>query len=171
MGIAKYLRLSESDGDLGVDGKDESNSIENQRLLLDNFIEARDDLEGEVYEYVDDGFSGTNFDRPSFKRMIEDAKKGKINCIIVKDLSRLGRDYILAGDYIEQIFPMLQVRFIAVNNSYDSAKTTGQNASFDVAISNLINTFYSRDLSKKMKAANKVRWKNGVSTASHAPFG
>lgn len=77
MRIAKYLRLSESDGDLGVDGKDESNSIENQRLLLDSFIEARDDLEGEVYEYVDDGFSGTNFDRPSFKRMIEDAKKGK----------------------------------------------------------------------------------------------
>lgn len=145
MGIAKYLRLSESDGDLGVDGKDESNSIENQRLLLDSFIEGRDDLDGEVYEYVDDGFSGTNFDRPSFKRMIEDAKKGKINCIIVKDLSRLGRDYIVAGDYIEQIFPMLQVRFIAVNNNYDSVKTIGQNAGFDVAISNLINTFYSRE--------------------------
>ena len=171
MGIAKYLRLSESDGDLGIDGKDESNSIENQRLLLDNYIEAREDLVGEVYEYVDDGFSGTNFDRPAFKRMIEDAKKGIINCIVVKDLSRLGRDYIVAGDYIEQIFPLLQVRFIAANNGYDSAKTMGQNAGFDVAISNLINTFYSRDLSKKLKAANKVRWKNGVSTSGHAPFG
>lgn len=171
MEIAIYLRLSESDGDLGVDGKDESNSIENQRMLLHNYIEARDDLDGEIVEYVDDGYSGTNFDRPAFKRMIEDAKKGKIQIIIVKDLSRLGRDYIVAGDYIEQIFPLLQVRFIAANNGYDSGSHTGRNRGFDIAISNLINTFYSRDLSKKMKAANKIRWKNGISTAGHAPFG
>lgn len=171
MSIAIYLRLSEADGDRGADGKDESNSIENQRTLLHHFIESRDDLDGEVVEYVDDGFSGTNFNRPAFKRMIEDAKKGKVQVVIVKDLSRLGRDYIVAGDYIEQIFPLLNVRFIAANNGYDSTSVSGRNPGLDVAISNLINTFYSRDLSKKLKAANKVRWKNGISTSGHAPFG
>ena len=171
MSIAIYLRLSQSDGDLGVDGKDESNSIENQRMLLQEYVEAREDLEGEIVEYVDDGYSGTNFNRPSFKRMIEDAKKGLIRVILVKDLSRLGRDYITAGDYIEQIFPLLQVRFIAVNNNYDSNKFSGGTMGFDMAVSNLINTFYSRDLSKKMKAANKTRWKNGISTSGNAPFG
>ena len=157
MTIAIYLRLSEADGDLGIDGKDESNSIENQRMLLHHYIEARDDLAGEIVEYVDDGYSGTNFNRPAFKRMIEDAKKGKIQVIIVKDLSRLGRDYVVAGDYIEQIFPLLQVRFIAANNGYDSAGHADGNVGFDLAVSNLINTFYSRDLSKKIKAANKIR--------------
>ena len=141
MSIAIYLRLSQSDGDLGVDGKDESNSIENQRMLLQEYVEARDDLEGEIVEYVDDGYSGTNFNRPSFKRMIEDAKKGLIRVILVKDLSRLGRDYITAGDYIEQIFPLLQVRFIAVNNNYDSNKFSGGTMGFDMAVSNLITTF------------------------------
>lgn len=171
MAIAMYLRLSESDGDLGVDGKDESNSIENQRELLYSFLNAREDLTGEVIEYIDDGYSGTNFDRPGFKKMIEDAKKGIVNTVVVKDLSRLGRDYIVAGDYIEQIFPMLNVRFIAANNGYDSIKHSGGASGFDVAINNLVNTFYSRDLSKKLKAANKVRWKQGISTAGHAPFG
>jgi DNA invertase Pin-like site-specific DNA recombinase len=169
--IALYLRLSESDGDLGVDGKDESNSIENQRLLLRDYVEEREDLEGDVQEYVDDGYSGTNFDRPAFKCMLEDAKKGNIQVIVVKDLSRLGRDYITAGDYIEQIFPMLNVRFIAANNGYDSSKFTGGTMGFDMAVSNMINTFYSRDLSKKMKAANQTRWKKGISTSGSAPFG
>ena len=121
MTIALYLRLSDADGDRGLDGKNESNSIENQRELLRSYIMARDDLEGEVIEYVDDGYTGTNFNRPAFKRMIEDAKKGIIQVILVKDLSRLGRDYITAGDYIEQIFPLLNVRFIAANNGFDSA--------------------------------------------------
>lgn len=168
---AIYLRLSESDGDLGTDGKDESNSIENQRLLLNSYLKERPDLAGEVVEYADDGYSGTNFDRPAFKRMIEDAKKGRVNVILVKDLSRLGRDYIIAGDYIEQIFPMIGVRFIAVNNRYDSADHISGTMGFDVAVSNLINTFYSRDLSKKIKSGNATKWRNGISTSSHAPYG
>lgn len=171
MKIALYLRLSESDGDLGVEGKDESNSIENQRLLLQSFLEARDDLEGDVTEYVDDGYSGTNFNRPSFKLMIEDAKKGMVNVILVKDLSRLGRDYIVTGDYIEQIFPMLNVRFIAVNNNYDSDEHRNGTMSFDVAINNLVNTFYSRDISKKLTSSHSTKWKNGVSTSGLAPYG
>lgn len=119
---ALYLRLSLADGDLGKNNKDESNSIENQRTLLVNFLQDRDDLADEYIEYVDDGYTGTNFERPEFKRMIEDAKTGKIDTIIVKDFSRFGRDYIGVGDYLEQILPILGIRFISVNNNYDSKK-------------------------------------------------
>ena len=111
---ALYLRLSLADGDLGKNNKDESNSIENQRTLLVNFLQDRDDLADEYIEYVDDGYTGTNFERPEFKRMIEDAKSGKIDTIIVKDFSRFGRDYIGVGDYLEQILPILGIRFISI---------------------------------------------------------
>lgn len=172
MMIALYLRLSESDGDLGADGKNESNSIDNQRELLRQYVTNNADWRGcEIIEYVDDGYTGTNFKRPGFQKMIEDAKKGMINTIIVKDLSRLGRDYIMAGDYIEQIFPLLGVRFIAVNSNYDSKSHEGEAMSFDAAVSNLINTLYSRDLSKKLKSANQAKWNSGVSTSGMAPFG
>lgn len=171
MKIAFYLRLSNADGDLGVDGKDESNSIENQRLLLRSYVRAREDLDGEIVEYVDDGYTGTNFNRPAFKQMIEDAKKGMVQVVLVKDLSRLGRDYIMAGDYIEHIFPMLNVRFIAANSGFDSMEHKGGNIGLDVAVSNLINTFYSRDLSQKIKSSRRIRWQNGYSTCGIAPFG
>ena len=98
MTVAFYLRLSIADGDLGKDGKDESNSIENQRDLLENYVRQHKELEGDVVEYIDDGYSGTKFDRPAFIRMIEDAKRKRFQTIIVKDLSRLGRDYIIVGD-------------------------------------------------------------------------
>ena len=114
--IAIYLRVSLADGDLGINEKDESNSIENQRLLILEYLKANNSIAGNEFEYVDDGYTGTNFDRPGFIRMIEDAKKGVIKVIVVKDLSRLGRDYIAVGDYIEQIFPMLGIRFIAIKN-------------------------------------------------------
>ena len=144
MSIGLYYRLSLADGDIGVDDKEESNSIENQRLLLTSFVASRNDLIGEIKEYIDDGFSGTNFDRPAFKRMIEDAKKGVIHTIIVKDLSRLGRDYIGVGDYLEQIFPTLGIRFIAVNSMYDSNDFMGKTVGLDVSITNLVNTLYSK---------------------------
>jgi len=169
--LAFYLRLSEADGDLGSEGKDESNSIENQRLLLQSFVDDREDIRGEVREYIDDGYTGTNFKRPAFMQMIEEAKMGKISTILVKDLSRLGRDYIIVGDYIEQIFPMLNVRFIAVNNNYDSKEHQNEAMSFDVAVSNLVNTFYSRDLSKKQTSAHKAKWQKGCSTSGTAPYG
>lgn len=126
MKIAFYLRLSIADGDLGKNEKDESNSIENQRLLLQSYLTMMEMPEDNIAEYVDDGYSGLNFNRPSFQRMIEDAKQGKIDTILVKDLSRLGRDYIGVGDYLEQIFPVLGVRFIAVNSNYDSNKYIGK---------------------------------------------
>ena len=123
MKIAFYLRLSIADGDLGKNNKDESNSIENQRILLQNYLISTEMCtDDEIAEYIDDGYSGLNFNRPAFQRMIEDAKIGKIDTIIVKDLSRLGRDYIGVGDYLEQIFPVLGVRFIAVNSYYESRR-------------------------------------------------
>lgn len=166
-----YLRLSIADGDLGKENKDESNSIDNQRSLLINFITDREDMSDEYIEYVDDGYSGTNFERPAFKKMIEDAKTGKINTIIVKDFSRFGRDYIGVGDYLEQVFPLLGIRFISLNNNYDSRDYIGKTMGLDMAIHNLVNNLYSKDISKKLKSALKVKWKNGKWTGSKPPFG
>lgn len=171
MNIAFYLRLSIADGDLGKNEKDESNSIENQRLLLQSYLTMMEIPEDNIAEYVDDGYSGLNFNRPSFQRMIEDAKQGKIDTILVKDLSRLGRDYIGVGDYLEQIFPVLGVRFIAVNSNYDSNKYIGKTMGLEMSIGNLINTLYCKDLSKKLKSALHTKWKQGVSTAGRVPFG
>lgn len=166
-----YLRLSIADGDLGNGNKDESNSIDNQRTLLVNFVQGRDDLSDEYIEYVDDGYTGTNFERPAFKRMVEDAKTGKIDTIIVKDFSRFGRDYIGVGDYLEQILPMLGIRFISMNNNYDSNDYQGRTMGMDMAIHNLVNNLYSKDISKKLKSALRVKWKNGQWTGGKPPFG
>lgn len=171
MTIALYYRLSLADGDLGKDNKEESNSIENQRLLLTAFVEAREDLESEILEYIDDGYSGTNFERPSFKEMLEDAKKGRIQVIIVKDFSRLGRDYIGVGDYLEQIFPVLGIRFIAVNSNYDSNNYVGKTMGLEMSISNLVNSLYSKDLSKKYRSAVRTKWKQGQATQGRVPYG
>lgn len=171
MNIALYYRLSIADGDLGKDDKEESNSIENQRLLLTSFVETREDLEGDISEYIDDGYSGTNFERPSFKEMLEDAKKGRIQVIIVKDLSRLGRDYIGVGDYLEQIFPVLGIRFIAVNSNYDSNNYVGKTMGLEMSISNLVNSLYSKDLSKKYRSAVRTKWKQGQATQGKVPYG
>ena len=113
---ATYLRLSRSDGD-----QQESNSIKNQRALLNDYMGKHPELH-KFDEYVDDGYSGTNFERPEFKRMMQDIEKRNVNCIIVKDLSRFGRNYIETGRYLERIFPFMGVRFIAINDHYDSAE-------------------------------------------------
>ena len=172
MKIAFYLRLSIADGDLGKNNKDESNSIENQRILLQNYLISTEMCtDDEIAEYIDDGYSGLNFNRPAFQRMIEDAKIGKIDTIIVKDLSRLGRDYIGVGDYLEQIFPVLGVRFIAVNSYYDSNDYIGRTMGLEMSFGNLINTLYCKDISKKFKSALQTKWKQGISTAGRLPFG
>lgn len=169
--IALYLRLSMADGDLGKDGKDESNSIENQRAILQDFIERRDDVSGEVIEYVDDGYSGTNFDRPAFKSMVNDMKKGQIDTMLTKDLSRLGRNYIEVGDYMEQIFPLLGVRYIAVNSNYDSNDYIGNTIGLEMSVMNLVNSLYSKDLSKKYRTAMETKWSSGHATSGRTPFG
>ena len=118
-----------------------------------------------------DGYTGTNFNRPAFQKMIVDLKQGDIKVIMVKDLSRLGRDYIGVGDYIEQIFPLMGVRFIAVNNSFDSMKLNNGTPGIEVAVSNLVNNMYSRDIAKKIRAALETNWKNGKATCTNVPFG
>lgn len=106
--VAVYMRLSRDDGD-----DRESESIENQRDIIESYIEGKDDLE-KFSEYVDDGYTGTNFNRPGFKRMLEDIENGAVNCIITKDLSRFGRDHIDTGYYLERFFPMNNIRYIAI---------------------------------------------------------
>lgn len=162
---ATYLRLSRSDGD-----QQESNSIKNQRALLNDYMGKHPELH-KFDEYVDDGYSGTNFNRPAFQKMIVDLKQGDIKVIMVKDLSRLGRDYIGVGDYIEQIFPLMGVRFIAVNNSFDSMRLNNGTPGIEVAVSNLVNNMYSRDIAKKIRAALETNWKNGKATCTNVPFG
>ncbi len=169
--IAIYLRLSLADTDLGENGKDESNSIENQRLLIRNYITAHPELLGEVVEYKDDGFTGLNFNRPAFRQMIDDAKKGYIYTIIVKDLSRFGRDYIGMGDYLEQILPSLGVRLIAINSRYDSAEQGANIVNLDVSISNMINNMYSKDISRKIRSSFVAKWNQGKNTGRSVPYG
>ena len=160
-----YLRLSRDDGD-----KEESNSITGQRELLRDFIRTRPELR-EYAVRIDDGFTGSNFERPSFKKMLEDVKAGRTNCIIVKDLSRFGRNYLDAGEYIEKIFPFLGVRFIAVNDNYDSLG--GKNASDELIIpfKNLINEAYCRDISVKVRTQLEVKRKSGQYIGAFAVYG
>ncbi len=135
-------------------------------------MESSSDLTAyEVVEFCDDGYSGTNFDRPGVKALLEEIRAGNIYCIIVKDLSRFGRNYIDIGDYLEQIFPYLGVRFIAVNDHFDSNNFDGTTAGLDVDFRNLICAMYSKDLSQKVKSAKKTRMEKGEFISSHAPYG
>ena len=148
---AIYLRLSKEDGDLSSGEKKESNSIANQRKLIEDYLSRNPEITL-VQEFCDDGYTGANFDRPDFQRMMEQVKTGKINCIIVKDLSRFGRDYIDSGRYIEKIFPSLGIRFIAINDNYDSAQSQQAGNEIILPFKNLINDSYSRDISIKIRS-------------------
>ena len=157
MTTAIYLRISSEDIDLKTGEKDESESISNQRRLLRDYVSAHADLSGsEILEFCDDGWSGTNFERPAIKELLEQVKRGKINCIVVKDLSRFGRDYITVGDYISRVFPFLGVRFISVNDGFDSINPQDID-SLDTSFRTLIYDLYSRDLSRKVRSARKAR--------------
>ena len=160
-----YLRLSRDDGD-----KEESNSITGQRELLRDYISQRPELR-EYAVRVDDGFSGSTFERPSFQKMIEDVKAGRTDCIIVKDLSRFGRNYLDAGEYIEKIFPFLGVRFIAVNDNYDSLGDKKSSDDLIIPFKNLINEAYCRDISVKIRSQLEIKRKNGQFLGSFATFG
>ena len=161
--VAVYLRLSQEDIDLHSNAaKDESNSISAQRNLIVQHIEQTPELAIlPRLEFCDDGFTGTNFNRPQFQRMIELAKMGEIGCIVVKDLSRFGRDYLEVGDYLEHIFPFLGIRFQSVNDHYDSLLHTGKTAGMDVTFRNLVYDYYSKDLSSKVKSAMRLRQQKG----------
>ena len=157
---ALYMRLSKDD-----DGTSESASITTQRKMLRSY--AADQGFQVFDEYVDDGWSGTNFDRPDFKRMIADIEAGKVNLVMTKDLSRLGRDYITAGQYTEIYFPSKGVRYIAINDGYDSDSPYTDIAPFK----NVINEMYARDTSKKIRSAFTTKMRDGAYIAAFAPYG
>lgn len=172
--VALYMRLSREDDKAIENGfvKDESNSISNQRKLLLGFLKKKPEFTDSVaVQYVDDGYSGTGFERPGFAAMMDEVKKGKIQCVIVKDFSRFGRDYIELGDYIEHIFPFMQVRFIAVNDGYDSEDYKGKTPDIDVPFRNLAYSLYSQDISDKIKSSLAVRRKKGLYVGSTPPYG
>lgn len=165
--LAKYIRLSREDENEG-----ESGSIINQRELLNAFVKNSPDLsQYEVVEFCDDGYSGTNFDRPGVNALLDEVRAGNIQCILVKDLSRFGRSYIDMGDYLEQIFPFLGVRFLSVNDRFDSNDFDGATVGLDVEFRNLIYSLYSKDLSQKVRSAKKTRMEKGEFIGSHAPYG
>ena len=167
---AMYLRLSKDDEDRGSLNKSESNSIGNQRELIKSFLREQPDIE--LYDiYVDDGFSGSNFDRPEFKRMIGDIEAGRVNCVVVKDLSRFGRDYIESGRYIQKTFPALGVRFIALTDHFDSISADTGESSIVLPVKNFINDSYCRDISTKVKSQLAVKYKNGECIAAFAAYG
>ena len=172
---AMYLRLSRDDsvkaeqGDYGT-SKAESNSIGSQRELIRSFLNGQEDME--LYDsYVDDGFSGSNFNRPEFKRMMEDIEAGRVNCVVVKDLSRFGRDYIETGRYLEKIFPALGVRFIALTDHYDSLSADTGERQIVLPVKNFINDSYCRDISTKVKSQLAVKRKSGQCLSPFAVYG
>lgn len=169
--IAVYIRLSNADEETGSK-KDESNSVVHQRMLLNRYLDQNADLASfPRTEFVDDGFSGTNTDRPSFQRMIRQVKQGEINLICVKDFSRFSRDYIEIGDYLECLFPFLRVRFISVNDGYDSYDYKGTTGGLDVVMRNIVYAAYSKDLSAKVRSAKTQRRKKGHYVDGQVPMG
>ena len=168
---AIYLRLSKEDDDrVKEGGKTESNSIANQRSLIKEFLKKHPEITF-VREFCDDGFTGTDFNRPAFNDMMESIKRGEINCIIVKDFSRFGREYIESGNYLQKIFPRLGIRFIAITDNYDSANKDQAGNDIVVPIKNFINDSYSRDISVKVRSNLEIKRKNGEFVGSHVVYG
>ncbi len=171
--VAEYLRLSMEDGDVVSDNaKEESDSILHQRNLITQYLRDKSLYLGtQTIEFVDDGYSGTNFERPAVKRMLSMVREGKICCVVVKDISRFGRNYLEVGDYLEQIFPFMGVRFIAVGDGYDSADYEGTTGGIEIAFKSFLYDMYSKDLSVKMRSALKIRRKRGDFIGPRPPFG
>lgn len=166
---ALYIRLSQEDDDNGKD-KQESNSVTSQKTLLNEYVKEHEDLI--VYDtYIDDGFTGTDFNRPAFQRLLNDMKNRKINTIIVKDLSRLGRNYIEVGNYIEQVFPLFNIRFIAINDTVDSFKNPASTNTILIPFKNLINDEYARDTSIKIRTSLNGKKKKGEFVGSFPAYG
>ena len=161
-----YIRLSVDDGD-----KDESNSVTNQRLIINDFLKNNEEEINVVDYYIDDGYSGTNFNRPGFIKMLTNIKNNNINTIIVKDLSRFGRNFIEVGNYLEQIFPMYHIRFISINDNIDSQKNPISMNNIITPFKNLMNEEYAKDISRKIRAVKKLKNDLGEYSSRVAPYG
>lgn len=166
--IAIYLRLSLEDDDI----MDESNSITNQRIIIRQYLaEKKEFKDARVLEFKDDGYSGTNFDRPEFQKMLELIREEKVSTVIVKDLSRFGRNHIEVDTYLEHIFPFLNVRFIAINDNVDSDHYNSGVPGIDVGFRNIINEHHSIETSVKIKKTLEQRQKEGKYIGARAPYG
>lgn len=164
--LAIYIRLSKEDDKF----KEESNSITMQRMLLQRYI-AEHFTDYELLEFCDDGYTGTNLNRPGMQAMLELAGNGEIDCILVKDFSRFSRDYIELGSYLEQIFPFLGVRFISLNDNYDSKDYPGSIADIDMNFKNLLYDLYSKDLSRNVRSTLAAKKEAGLYVSANSPFG
>ena len=162
---AAYVRLSMEDS-----GKIDGYSLQNQEALLMEFINSHSDLHLHKM-YVDNGFTGTQFERPAFEEMMQDMRDGIINCIVVKDLSRLGRNYLEAGNYLEQIFPFFKVRFISITDGYDSISPDFTDEALIIPLRNIINEGYAKDISIKVSSAFETRKKQGKYMAKNPVYG
>ena len=174
--LAMYLRLSLEDKKTVPDDisgpKEESNSIGNQRKQILEYIHHDSELaKYEIMEFCDDGCSGTNMERPGMQKLLKEVKKSTIRCIIVKDMSRFSRDYIEIGTYLNQIFPFMGIRFIALNDHYDSREHQGSTIEIDTAFQTLLYDLYSKDVSVKVKASFENKCANGEYVFGQAPFG
>ena len=164
LATAAYIRLSVENN-----GQETDDSLKTQIALVESFIREHNDLYL-LDTYVDNGFSGTKFDRPEFVRMMDDVKTGRIQCVVVKDLSRFGRDYLETGYYIETIFPLLNVRFISITDQFDSIREKDRN-SLSVPIKNIVNAMYAKDYSRKQEAFREMCKKTGRVMDINAPYG
>lgn len=162
---ALYIRLSREDGD-----REESNSIASQRELLTEFVDTQTDMTAPRL-YTDDGCTGTDFDRPDFQRMLVDLRAGLVNCVIVKDLSRFGRNYVGVGEYLEHVFPLLNVRFIALSERIDSVADPRSADSLIVPFRNILNDEYAHDISNKVRASLDLKRRQGKFIGSFASYG
>ena len=163
--IALYIRLSVNDKRV------ESNSIEHQKLLLTKYAENMEIKNVKILEFVDNGYSGTNFERPAMQKLLELVKTYQVNCIIVKDFSRFGRNIVQTGYFLEQVFPLYHVRFISINENYDSDKTKNNTGGIPVTIQFLKNEYYSRDLSQKSKSAKYSKMEKGEYIQKNCCYG
>lgn len=163
--IAAYLRLSKEE----YSNEKESNSITNQRQIIDNYLEEHKEYKLVDY-YVDDGYTGTNFDRPEFQRMLEDIKNKKIDVIIIKDLSRIGRNYIETGNFVEVVFPAMGVSVISLDENYEMDSSDYYGSDY-VPLKNLFNDMYAKDISKKVRSSLIVKKYNGEFVGKLAPYG
>ncbi len=167
MKLGIYLRVSDED----LQGE-ESNSIDGQREVLHGYIHKTEALSKcEILEFCDDGYSGTSFQRPAVQALLQKARAGEIHCILVKDFSRFGRNYIEVGTYVEQLFPNLGVRFISVNEHFDSGASQGEDTFISTAFQNLVYDLYSRDLSQKIISAKRAAAGAGKFVTAFAPYG
>lgn len=170
-GIAIYIRLSMADEDTGK-GKDESNSIINQRNLIHQFLDRHTELsECPRTEFVDDGFTGTNTNRPAFRDMVSQIREGRFGVCITKDFSRFSRDYIEIGDYLECVFPFLRVRYISINDGYDSEAYKGTTGGLEMVMRNIVYAAYSKDISAKEVAGKRQSMKKGRRASGSPPYG